>query len=155
MAEQIIIERAKNPIFIRIVLAGILIICLLSPVLAVFFMLSSGMRPHLGIVILFLIFWGAGFFLLRVILWNTYGREILFLEKNEINYVADYKYFKDGKQKISTQNIEVEVLPDDTNNETRGRIKFTNEETEIETVLFSEIKTLNEIVTKIKSHYNL
>jgi len=152
MDEKIIIERAKTPFIIRLTLTVILFICFLVPLLTSFFFLESGKGPHIGIAISFLIFWGIGFLMLRIVLWNAYGREIVTLETDKITYIADYKYFKDAHQAIEIKGMVVEAILDESE-KNLGRIRFFNEDITIETVLESTNEERNAIIEKISRRY--
>lgn len=43
-----------------------------------------------------------GLFLLRITLWNFYGKEVYDLVNSEMEYYADYNWFKDSRQKLNS-----------------------------------------------------
>lgn len=151
---QLTIFTKKTPVFIRIVLTLILIILTLIPLAATFFVLTYGDGPHIGIVFSFILFWGVGFYLLRLTLWNSVGREILNLEPKRISYIADYRLFKDGRQEISTTDLETEIIYEDEPNNPLGRLSLKNKTTSIETVIQTRIAELEELKKEIKTRYN-
>ncbi|NCP85604.1 MAG: hypothetical protein GW823_12125 [Bacteroidetes bacterium] len=150
----IVIKGKSTPVLIKIILAIFLVICILMPIGATIFSFGeSGL--HIGIVFSFILFWGIGFYLLRVILWNTFGQETLLLNTKKILYLADYKYFKDGKREIGIKNLTIKIIYENQKNKTVGRLFLFNETEQLETVLQTNILVLIEIVNKIKAHYNL
>lgn len=62
--------------------------------------LAMGKGMHIGYLIGLFFFGLLGFYMLRVTLWNTYGKETITFENNNITYIADYGWFKDGKKQI-------------------------------------------------------
>ncbi|MFY8190622.1 MAG: hypothetical protein ACOVK9_06625, partial [Bacteroidia bacterium] len=53
----------------------------------------EGDSPHFGGIILLGLMALISFYLLRLILWNSCGKEIFVFEKNSIQYTADYNWF--------------------------------------------------------------
>ena len=119
-----------------------------------FFVLTYGDGPHIGIAISFIFCWGIGFYLLRVTLWNSVGREVLTLNPDKISYIADYRLFKDGRQEIKTKDLETEIIYEDEPNKPIGRLKLKNKTTSIESVIQTTISELEELKIEIKTRYN-
>ena len=149
-----ILSGKKPAIGYRIILILILAISLVVPIISTIAIAVWGVGFNIGILITYAIFWGSGFFLLRAFLWNSYGQEILTIENEKIVYVADYKYFKDGKQEVNLLNATTEIIYEDTPNHPVGRLRIKNDKTTIETVLQIKIIELKEIEKEIKTHYN-
>ena len=53
---------------------------------------------HFGFIIGMFVFGVLGFYMLRISLLNTFGKEIITFENTNITYIADYGWFKDGKK---------------------------------------------------------
>jgi len=153
VGNKLIIKGSKSPLPIRITLIAVLLICLMIPIAATFLLMSERKGPHLGIFLSFLFFWGIGFYLLRIILWNTFGREILTLEDDKISYEADYRFFIDGKQNISTENIEVVAIPTQSEATNLGILVFSNENQHIDTVLGAPLDKMMDIAAEINKRY--
>lgn len=151
---QLTISTKKAPVFIRIVLTLILSILTLIPLAVTFFVLTYGDGPHIGIAFSFILCWGVGFYLLRLTLWNSVGREILTLAPEKISYIADYRLFKDGRQEITTKDLETEIIHEDEPDKSFGRLRLKNKSTSIETVLTTTIAELEELKNEIKTRYN-
>jgi len=151
---RLTISAKKAPLFIRIVLILILSILILIPITVTFFVLTFGDGPHIGIAISYLICWGLGFYLLRVILWNSVGREILTLDPEKISYIADFKLFQDGRQEITTEELETEIIYEGEQNQPFGRLRLKSKLDSIETVLQTAIAELEELNNEIKTRYN-
>ncbi len=149
------INGKATPFIVRTILFIILMFCVFTPITASIWILSSGKGPHLGLVFSFILFWGIGIYLLRVILWNTYGQELLTLKKEKIAYVADYNYFKDGKRQIGVENLMTKIIYEGGQDNTLGRLYIYNKKEVLETVLQTNISDLIQIENDIKSRYNL
>ncbi|PWD97476.1 hypothetical protein [Marinilabilia rubra] len=138
----------KAPIFIRIFLILIMSILILIPITVI--ALTYGNGPHIGILVSFIICWGVGFYLLKIVLWNTIGQEILTVNREKISYIADFGFFKDGRKEIEIDNLETEIIYTDHNKQF-GRLILKNKSTYIETVLQAKIMKLEEIRNEIKT----
>lgn len=150
---QITLSIRKSPIFIRAVLSFVLVILFLFPLVVTFLVLVFGDGPHVGIAFSYLFFWGIGFYVLRIILWNSFGREILELSPDKISYVADYKYFKDGRKEIGTDELQIEIGLEYTDSDQLGRLQLINGSESIESVLQMDISELEELRRKLLVHY--
>ena len=132
----------------------ILFISLIIPIISTIAVATWGLGFNIGIVISYVIFWGIGFFLLRIFLWNSYGKEILTLNKHKIFYIADYKYFKDGSQELDLTDLAIEIINEDKPEKSIGRLHLKNNSGNIETVLKVDISKLKQIEKEIKMHCN-
>lgn len=145
----------KSPLLIRLVLSVVLAIMILIPLWASYLVLSAGDGLHIGLVFSFLFFWGLGFYMLRILLWNSVGREILILGNEKIEYIADYGFFKDGRKEIETNQLATEIIYEDDSNNTVGRLRLTSNNESIESVVkirFAELKELQkEIIARYKN----
>lgn len=126
----------------------------LIPILATVFLIWSGIGLHFGLLISYILFWGGGYYLLRLVLWNLYGQEIFTLKKDKITYIADYKLFKDGRQEIGLKNLTTEIIYKDEPNNPVGRIQLNSDAITIASVINTKITELEKIEEKIKTCYN-
>jgi len=152
---ELIITAKKAPVFIRMVLTVIVVALTIIPLVITFFVLIYGDGPHIGIAFSYLLCWGAGFYLLRVTLWNSFGQEILTLNPTKIAYIADYRLFKDGRQEITTEDLETEIIWGNQPNKPLGRLRLKNKITSIETVFKTTIVDLETLEKEIKTRYNI
>lgn len=152
-SKQLVISSRKAPVFIRIVLIILLSTLILIPLVVTFFTLTYGNGPHIGIVFSFLLCWGVAFYLLRILLWNSVGREVLILNTNYISYAADYRLFKDNQQEIAVKGLETDIVYGESPNQSLGRLRLRNQSTSLETVLQTTIAELEEMKEIITAHY--
>ncbi|SRX76100.1 hypothetical protein AEQU3_03098 [Aequorivita antarctica] len=153
IGNQLFIKGNKSPIVVRITLIIVLLICLLIPIAITITLMSERKGPHFGIFLSFIFFWGIGFYMLRIILWNTFGREVLTFEDDKISYEADYRYFRDGKTSISTKDIEVVAVPTIDESAKLGILIFTNENQHIDTVLRVPFDKMTELAAEVNNRY--
>ncbi|NGX84311.1 hypothetical protein [Aequorivita sp. KMM 9714] len=152
---HLIISARKSPIFIRIVLTTFLVLIALIPIAVTIFVLKSGEGPFIGIVFSFLLCWGIGFYLLKLTLWNSVGREILSMETEKISYVADYRLFKDRHKEIEIQDLETELIREEQFDKPLGRLRLKTKSNSLETVLQMKISEVEELRKEIQTRYNI
>lgn len=153
--DTVMISARKGPLGIRLFLWLILIINLLAPIIGAVFFLSQGDGPHLGIFLAIGLTWLIGFYLLRIIMWNTAGKELISLGANQITYVADYKWFKGGENQFEI-NEELEVIANTWgSNENFVRLLIQSGTNSIESVLDISNTDFLLIENAIKTRYNM
>jgi len=152
---KLTISVKKSPLLIRIVLSVVLSIMVLIPLLASYIVLTAGDGFHIGLAFSFLLFWGLGFYMLRIILWNSVGREILVLGNEKIEYTADYGLFKDGRKEIETNRLATEIIYEDEPNNPVGRLRLNSDTESIESVIKTRLAELKELEKEIKTRYNI
>jgi hypothetical protein len=154
LKEKLIIRGKRIPLFALIILTVILLICLVSPLIITVINIANGQDFNIGNIVFFILLWGGGFYILRLLLWNTVGKEYLYLYDKKILYVADYKFFKDGRQEIQIENLKIDIIHEDKPEKSIGRLVISNKTEKIETVFQTNIAELEVIVNKIKTLYN-
>lgn len=143
----------KAPLFIRLVLTLFMSVLVLIPIALIVFTWLFGEGAIIGIAFSFLFCWGLGFYLLRIILWNSCGREILNLETEKVSYIADYGLFKDGRQEIPSRGLQTEIIYDLETKPMLGRLKLNRKTASLETVLHLSIAELEELINAIERQY--
>ena len=151
--DKIVINHRKIPFAMRTVLTVLIVICALFPIVITYRVLLNESPDFLAIAFSFLIFWGIGFAMLRTFLWNIFGKEIIELSGDKIIYLADFKYFKEAKQELDPDGLEVDIIHDEPNDKELGRLRLKNNSKEIETVLQTNLKDLQLIEEKITIRY--
>lgn len=100
--------------------------------------ISEGKGIHTGFFLMIFIFGLLGFYLLRVSLWNTYGKEIIVFNENKCTYYADYNWFKDG---VKTETF-------DTINFSKNPVGYIEDNNY--TLVIEDFSTQNEIMCVTK-----
>lgn len=151
-----VIEKAKASWFAKFVLITLMLISWAIPIVATIFALRNDINMSFGIIFSYLLFGGIGIYLFRAFLWNTYGQEIFKLNNDEILYTPDYRLFKGSLQKIRTDGLTAELIDYDESDSDSiyGRIRLTNGQDEIKTVLKSRKTDLKIIIDNIKTQCN-
>jgi hypothetical protein len=151
-AQQIIIKHQGSPLFIRVVLLFIGLLCFLLPLIGLVVYVVINGTFHFGLIINFLLFWALGYYIFRVVVWNSHGREILTLKADRIEYYADYKYFQDSEQLLLDANngLGIDILMDEA---ACGRLFIYGNEGSIETVLKQSSTRLKQIQEDIFEYY--
>lgn len=104
----------KQNIYARRILLITASVILLMPVIVFLFLsLPSGEPPQFGFLFSLIFSWLCGGYLLRLYLWNTYGREVFVIQSGKLIYYADYKLFKDRNKVISFNKIDICYLNND------------------------------------------
>ena len=88
------------PPFVRITMFLFSFLCFTLPIAGMIAYVASGNGLHFGFFITIFIFSLFGFYLLRIALWNTYGKEVITLDDDSITYYAHYGWFKDTLKSI-------------------------------------------------------
>jgi len=147
--KSLVIEIEKVPIGIKLILTFLLAICVLMPIVVTYVFFYSGLT--VGILISYAFFWGIGFFILRFVLWNTYGQEVITFNKDKVDYYADFKLFKDGRRSIENREITFDIIEEI---EGKGRLIIENGTKKIESSIKTPIKDLMMLIEKMKTTPN-
>lgn len=124
----------------KIIFIFFISIAFLIPILATIIAISSEDGIKFGIIITFILFWGSGIYLTRLLLWNVYGREVFQIEKGRLNYHVDYKYFKDNSKDINLSEATFFIKPNKMYGEIFYTIKVTYKAGEINSSINLEEK---------------
>lgn len=152
---RITIIGSKSNIVGRLFLWFLAISCFLIPLTVTISQLVLGNGFHFAMIILFLIFWALAAQMTRIVLWNTYGKEILQLHKTTIEYMADYKFFKDGNKTFQVNEIQFETAEFIELNKKKMwtlRLKSNNEI--FQTSLKLDSDEIGSIHQELKTRYN-
>ena len=85
------------------VISGIIVLILIITGLVTGFDIIS--------VIVICVLLGCSIYMIRMLLWIRYGKEILDIsDKNRLIYIADYGYFKDTQPAISLSDLNIEFV---------------------------------------------
>lgn len=139
-----------SPLFIRILIFFFSLIAILIPIGGMIGSMLSGSGFHLGYLIGIGIFSLIGFYLLRVFLWNSYGKEIIIFNQNKITYEADYKWFKDGKKVKNIDSPSYSIKSIGYEDESFGALVINSEQDTLESVVKMPNKQLEDLILKLK-----
>ena len=109
---RLLLSVKKAPLFVRAVMFFCSFLFFVLPLAAMLLGLAMGQEMHIGYLLGLLVFGLLGFYMLRLSLWNTCGKEIITFNEKGITYVADYGWFKDGKrEKEISDTIQFSIRP--------------------------------------------
>lgn len=123
-----------SSILIRLVLMFFASVSFLIPIAVVAFTVTNHSDFNFIFVIITIICWLSAFYLLRIILWNTYGKEQLLFMHGKVVYEADYKFFKDAKMEI-IGTIAVEIVVNKYSKKDENTLLLKSDDEQIETVI--------------------
>lgn len=140
----------KAPLFVRSVMFLFAFLFFLMPLMGIIIYMARGYGFHIGFLFMLFFFGILGFYMLRMALWNTYGNEIITLNKNQINHTADYGWFKDSKKpkEIKTP-IVYSIRKIGYEDDCTGGLVIGLEEPNIVCVTKMPVKELQELIAKL------
>lgn len=136
----------------RLVLFIITFLCFVLPLFGIVFNVVEGNGIKFGGILAFGIFCLIGFYLLRISLWNSHGEETIHFNDNEINYVADYKWFKDGKKTLDKNEITYSIKPVGYEEDNSGVLVISNGISEIESVVKIPRGNLENLISELNEY---
>ncbi|MDY7394152.1 hypothetical protein UMM65_02785 [Aureibaculum sp. 2210JD6-5] len=141
----------KSPLVVRSIMFVFSFLCFLLPIMGIVMAISIGSKFHIGFIIVLFLFGLIGFYLLRISLWNTYGKEVIELNEKTVNYEANYGWFKDGKKTINSDNLNYTIRPIGYEEDKKGVLIINNDDSVIESVVKIPILQLEELVKILKN----
>jgi hypothetical protein len=121
----------ETPFAVRFVIGFFCFAIFIVPVVATIAILANGDGFKAGIIISYIISWLVGYYLLRIVLWNSYGKEIVVIDSESLNYYCDYKYFKSNQQELKLSKLKIEIQKQ----EDSGVFVFSNQDEKIQMVI--------------------
>jgi len=117
--------------------------------------IAMGNGFHIGFLFGIFFFGLMGYYLLRISLWNTYGREDITFNGKQVSYFADYGWFKDSSMNITIDSITFSIRPIGFEEDNEGALVIGSEETNIECVTKMSIKEIEELIEILTEDYAL
>ncbi len=136
----------KSPLIVRGIMFFFSFVSFALPIMGIFLSLSMGKQFHIGYLIGLFLFGLIGFYLLRISLWNTYGKEMIEFDIPKVNYEANYRWFIDGKRSINPEIINYGIKPIGYEEDKKGVLIIGNGKTEIESVVKMPISQIEELI---------
>lgn len=151
--KQIILKTPKANLVLRVVLLVIFLGTVAAPLIFIGSQLkgrqdvsAGAMGFALGMLIL-AVYW------LRLILWNSGGREILTLKAHQLEYVADYGLFKDGHTSLPAAHLEVEPLQIGAAEQQLARVVLRAQNEEVISAIKAPVEDVKRTCAEIRAHY--
>jgi hypothetical protein len=144
----LVISVSKTSIIVRGIILFFAAFSFLIPLVILIFMVANHADLKFGFVILFIMLWLPAYYLLRIVLWNTYGKERLNISREKVIYEVDYKFFKDSKQELNG-DISVEIVKNSSSNKDECTMLLKSETEKIETVIALPYKKWQPAIAEI------
>ncbi len=119
----------KSPLLIRVVLLLLAFLCVVLPLMGIVMNAMEGNDFHLKYLLALGVFSLLGFFLLRLFLWNSYGKEVIEINDSSLTYYADYYWFKGNQQQLSMEELTIDFVAVGFREEQIGQLLFISSET--------------------------
>lgn len=119
---QFILRVKKAPLAILIFFMTFAAVGFLLPLVVIFIFKNQDENPSPAIILITALFWIGSYYLLRLILWNLYGREIIQFSENGIDYFCDFRYFKSKTISFQKNNELIIDLSSNQENEEGSHI---------------------------------
>jgi len=143
-----------SPLLVRILILFCSLISIILPVAGMIGSMVNGNRFHFGSLIATGLFGLLGFYLLRVFLWNSYGKEVISFNQNNVIYEADYKWFKDGKKIKDIDSPNYSIRSIGYEDENFGSLVISSDQYSIESVIKMPTEQLEDLILKLKTTAN-
>lgn len=152
--KTLILEVKQSNIIIRGTLFFLAFTSFLLPLMGLMFSILDGKGFHVGFVIGIFLFGLIGVYLLRIFLWNTYGKEIIHFHDSKIEYITDYRWFKDVNINIESNNIVLLIKKTEQDINQKGTLIIERGNEKIESVITMPIHQIEEIIEKLQPLIN-
>ncbi len=152
--QTLILKVKPSPIFTRVLLFGIGSITAIIPVIGSILFISSTGGFHIGFVFGMLLFGLLGFYIFRAGLWNSFGLEVIKLDKNRFTYWADYNWFKDAKKTHKWQEIDFVADSTQYEEDNQGVLVILCDEREVRTVTKLPLPDLYTLIDKLRQEFS-
>jgi hypothetical protein len=150
----LILRVKKSNIFSRSILYLITVLSAVLPLGGFFVNLINGGEFKFFNLIFLLLFGLIFFYMLRISLWNTYGKEVINISKNKLKYTADYNWFKDKIKEFDYENITFTLNKVGYEEDNKGVLVIDfNNGTVLETVTKIDTKTIHDCIYKLNKNY--
>lgn len=139
----------QAPVFVRGLLFVVAFLFFIHPLVGIIFYAPFGGGFHFWYFIWFAVYGVLGFYLLRLALWNTYGKEKITIGKNSVNYFVDYGWVKD---KIKEAKIDAPITFSVNLNgysDRRGRLMIGHNDNLINSAVRMPLEQLQELIGEL------
>ena len=142
-----------SPIFVRALMFMFSFMLFILPIGSMVSYISEGKGIHAGFFIGIFIFGLLGFYLLRISLWNTYGKEIIIFNGNKCTYYADYKWFKDGLKTEEFHNVIFAINPIGYADNNESSLIIEDDNSIIESVVKMSNEDIETLIRRLNSQF--
>ncbi len=148
---KLILKVEKTPLFVRTTLFVFSILFFLLPLASTITSIVLGNGFHITFLIGIFIFSIMGFYLLRIALWNTYGKEEITFNGSNIEYFADYGWFKDSIKPKEIVPLVYSIRQIGYEEDKKGALVIGKADRAIECVTKMKSIEIEELIGRLKS----
>ncbi len=153
--DRLVLKVKKPSLFVLILSFGMSFLFLLLPLIVLMAIMSTGdgENPlHFMHFVFLAIPFSFGIFLMRISLWNYYGKEIYIFGQENLEYFADYNWFKDSVKLMKMSDIYF-LFKFYSENDKVGQLLISDGQSEIESVIKLSNDDLEKLVNRLESKY--
>lgn len=153
--DRLILKVKKPSLFVLILSFGMSFLFLLLPIIVLMAIMSTGdgENPlHFMHFVFLAIPFSFGVFLLRISLWNYYGKEVYNFGQKNLEYFADYNWFKDSVKSMKMSDLYF-LFKIYNENDNVGQLLISDGQSEIESVIKLPVDDLEKLVNRLESKY--
>ena len=148
---SLILSVKKAPVAVTATLFVLAFLFCVTPAIAVVGAVYSGRPFQLQFLIYIGVFAIAGFYMLRLALWNTFGCEKLVFTANTVSYAANYGWFRDGKRTIVYEKIGFSMAQAGYEEDNKAVLVLTTDDSSITCAVAVPVNQLAELLPKLNS----
>lgn len=153
--DRLVLKVKKPSLFVLILSFGMSFLFLLLPLIVLMAIMSTGdgENPlHFMHFVFLAIPFSFGIFLMRISLWNYYGKEIYIFGHENLEYFADYNWFKDSVKLMKMSDLYF-LFKFYSENDKVGQLLISDGQSEIESVIKLSNDDLEKLVNRLESKY--
>ena len=147
---QLTLYVKRSPALMRIFMFVFSFLFFILPIAGMIDYASSGKGMHFSFFVIIFIFSLLGFYLLRLALWNTYGKEELKFSNKTITYQANYGWFNDGIKTVDIEPLNFTILPVGYEEDKKGVLIIGENECIVECVTKMPVSELKKLIAELE-----
>ena len=151
---HLIMKVKRASLFQRITLYIFSLLFFLIPIISFISSLILRKGLHMGSFVFLFLFSIMGYYLLRLALWNSFGKEEIIIHNNKIDYQADYGWFKGPQRSLETDIFLFSIRPIGFIDDHKGALTIGKENSKIECVTKMNSYELEELIRLLKHNFN-
>lgn len=151
-----LILKVKAYLIVKVIFSFMTLLFFIGPLIGIFHSLNSGYDFHFKFVFGLGVNYIVAFYVLRITLWNVWGKEIFEFNESEVVQTTCYKLFQNKEVFEDAELIEIGIEPYGFEDSGKGRLYFQLYEEEEKiyssvTIPVSDLKPLVEQFNRIES----
>lgn len=151
----LVLKVKKSSLFTRVILYIITFLSAALPIGGFVVNFVNGGAFKFFNLIFLLLFGLLFFYMLRISLWNTCGKEVINISDSKLKYTADYNWFKDKVKEFYFEEIQFTLHQVGYEEDHKGVLVINfDKKTTLETVTKLDIVLLNTLIVQLNKNSN-